>query len=148
MSRTLPSDSRGCLSSLIPLLTSHPSLSPQLRKTEGKAAPPGSTELPPEYLTSPLSQQSQVIIFTSTMEIRVILFFLIFFYIFRVSNSSSLICPSSFPLSYLNIFWMTRCPPREMRQLCRRRRSCSWPSLCPKVRQRRRSEWLVARQKF
>ncbi|XP_037544971.1 hepatocyte growth factor-regulated tyrosine kinase substrate isoform X4 [Nematolebias whitei] len=41
-------------------LNNHPSLSPQLRKTEGKVAPPGSTELPPEYLTSPLSQQSQM----------------------------------------------------------------------------------------
>ncbi|XP_037544972.1 hepatocyte growth factor-regulated tyrosine kinase substrate isoform X5 [Nematolebias whitei] len=30
------------------------------KKTEGKVAPPGSTELPPEYLTSPLSQQSQM----------------------------------------------------------------------------------------
>ncbi|XP_067332486.1 hepatocyte growth factor-regulated tyrosine kinase substrate isoform X7 [Channa argus] len=29
------------------------------KKAEGKAAPPGSAELPPEYLTSPLSQQSQ-----------------------------------------------------------------------------------------
>ncbi|XP_067332485.1 hepatocyte growth factor-regulated tyrosine kinase substrate isoform X6 [Channa argus] len=41
------------------LLNNHPSLSPTLRKAEGKAAPPGSAELPPEYLTSPLSQQSQ-----------------------------------------------------------------------------------------
>nr|XP_019950083.1 PREDICTED: hepatocyte growth factor-regulated tyrosine kinase substrate isoform X2 [Paralichthys olivaceus] len=43
------------------LLNNHPSLSPPLRKAEGKA--PGSTgtpELPPEYLTSPLSQQSQM----------------------------------------------------------------------------------------
>lgn len=55
------SDLKGCLSSLIPLFTSHPSLSPPLRKAESKAPPSGSAELPPEYLTSPLSQQSQVI---------------------------------------------------------------------------------------
>lgn len=54
-------DLKGCLSSLIPLLTSHPSLSPPLRKAESKAPSTGSAELPPEYLTSPLSQQSQVI---------------------------------------------------------------------------------------
>lgn len=53
-------DLKGCLSSLIPLLTSHPSLSPPLRKAETKAPSSGSAELPPEYLTSPLSQQSQV----------------------------------------------------------------------------------------
>lgn len=51
---------RLCLSSLIPPFTSHPSLSPPLRKAESKAPPSGSAELPPEYLTSPLSQQSQV----------------------------------------------------------------------------------------
>lgn len=58
------SDLKGCLSSLIPLLTSHPSLSPPLRKAETKAPASGSAELPPEYLTSPLSQQSQVIQWT------------------------------------------------------------------------------------
>nr|XP_043907073.1 hepatocyte growth factor-regulated tyrosine kinase substrate isoform X1 [Solea senegalensis] len=42
------------------LLNNHPSLSPPLRKAEGKAAPAGPAELPPEYLTSPLSQQSQM----------------------------------------------------------------------------------------
>ncbi|XP_034750325.1 hepatocyte growth factor-regulated tyrosine kinase substrate isoform X2 [Etheostoma cragini] len=42
------------------LLNNHPSLSPPLRKAEGKAPAPGAAELPPEYLTSPLSQQSQV----------------------------------------------------------------------------------------
>ncbi|XP_013880689.1 hepatocyte growth factor-regulated tyrosine kinase substrate isoform X1 [Austrofundulus limnaeus] len=41
-------------------LNNHPSLSPQLRKTEGKAPATGPSELPPEYLTSPLSQQSQM----------------------------------------------------------------------------------------
>ncbi|XP_028311385.1 hepatocyte growth factor-regulated tyrosine kinase substrate isoform X2 [Gouania willdenowi] len=41
------------------LLNNHPSLSPPLRKAEGKAPAPTSAELPPEYLTSPLSQQSQ-----------------------------------------------------------------------------------------
>lgn len=46
-------------------LSSHPSLSPPLRKAEGKAPSSGSAELPPEYLTSPLSQQSQVIIWNS-----------------------------------------------------------------------------------
>uniref|UniRef100_A0A1A8FCX8 Hepatocyte growth factor-regulated tyrosine kinase substrate n=1 Tax=Nothobranchius korthausae TaxID=1143690 RepID=A0A1A8FCX8_9TELE len=40
-------------------LNNHPSLSPPLRKADGKAPPTGSSELPPEYLTSPLSQQSQ-----------------------------------------------------------------------------------------
>ncbi|XP_034045914.1 hepatocyte growth factor-regulated tyrosine kinase substrate isoform X2 [Thalassophryne amazonica] len=42
------------------LNNSHPSLSPPLRKAEGKTAPSGTAELPPEYLTSPLSQQSQM----------------------------------------------------------------------------------------
>ncbi|XP_028454823.1 hepatocyte growth factor-regulated tyrosine kinase substrate isoform X3 [Perca flavescens] len=42
------------------LLNNHPSLSPPLKKAEGKAPAPGIAELPPEYLTSPLSQQSQV----------------------------------------------------------------------------------------
>uniref|UniRef100_A0A665VEY1 Hepatocyte growth factor-regulated tyrosine kinase substrate n=1 Tax=Echeneis naucrates TaxID=173247 RepID=A0A665VEY1_ECHNA len=42
------------------LLNNHPSLSPPLRKAEGKAPSSGSAELPPEYLTSPLSQQSQM----------------------------------------------------------------------------------------
>lgn len=46
------------------LLNNHPSLSPPLRKAEGKAPPPGPAELPPEYLTSPLSQQSQVAVST------------------------------------------------------------------------------------
>jgi len=72
-------DSPGCcLFSLIPLaLTSHPSLSPPPRKAEGKASSSSSSsssstgggggtggpaELPPEYLTSPLSQQSQVVV--------------------------------------------------------------------------------------
>ncbi|XP_035262130.1 hepatocyte growth factor-regulated tyrosine kinase substrate-like isoform X3 [Anguilla anguilla] len=32
------------------------------KKAEGKAASTGSSELPPEYLTSPLSQQSQVVV--------------------------------------------------------------------------------------
>ncbi|XP_015254027.1 PREDICTED: hepatocyte growth factor-regulated tyrosine kinase substrate isoform X7 [Cyprinodon variegatus] len=41
------------------LLNNHPSLSPPLRKAEGKAPASTATELPPEYLTSPLSQQSQ-----------------------------------------------------------------------------------------
>ncbi|XP_069559052.1 hepatocyte growth factor-regulated tyrosine kinase substrate isoform X3 [Brachyistius frenatus] len=41
------------------LNNSHPSLSPPLRKAEAKVPPPGTAELPPEYLTSPLSQQSQ-----------------------------------------------------------------------------------------
>ncbi|XP_026074603.1 hepatocyte growth factor-regulated tyrosine kinase substrate-like isoform X4 [Carassius auratus] len=43
------------------LLNNHPSLSPPPRKAEGKAASAGQPELPPEYLTSPLSQQSQVV---------------------------------------------------------------------------------------
>ncbi|RXN03920.1 hepatocyte growth factor-regulated tyrosine kinase substrate isoform X1 [Labeo rohita] len=43
------------------LLNNHPSLSPPPRKAEGKAASTGQSELPPEYLTSPLSQQSQVV---------------------------------------------------------------------------------------
>ncbi|XP_053707344.1 hepatocyte growth factor-regulated tyrosine kinase substrate isoform X4 [Synchiropus splendidus] len=42
------------------LLNNHPSLSPPLRKAEGKAQSSGTAELPPEYLTSPLSQQSQM----------------------------------------------------------------------------------------
>ncbi|KAF3846262.1 hypothetical protein F7725_003340 [Dissostichus mawsoni] len=42
------------------LLNNHPSLSPPLRKAEGKAPTPSAVELPPEYLTSPLSQQSQM----------------------------------------------------------------------------------------
>ncbi|XP_041943217.1 hepatocyte growth factor-regulated tyrosine kinase substrate isoform X2 [Alosa sapidissima] len=42
------------------LLSSHPSLSPPPRKSEGKAPSVAPSELPPEYLTSPLSQQSQV----------------------------------------------------------------------------------------
>ncbi|XP_015254030.1 PREDICTED: hepatocyte growth factor-regulated tyrosine kinase substrate isoform X10 [Cyprinodon variegatus] len=42
------------------LLNNHPSLSPPLRKAEGKAPASTATELPPEYLTSPLSQQSQM----------------------------------------------------------------------------------------
>ncbi|XP_008414324.1 hepatocyte growth factor-regulated tyrosine kinase substrate isoform X2 [Poecilia reticulata] len=45
-------------------LNNHPSLSPPLRKAEGKAPPSSSSsssaDLPPEYLTSPLSQQSQM----------------------------------------------------------------------------------------
>ncbi|XP_062305455.1 hepatocyte growth factor-regulated tyrosine kinase substrate isoform X1 [Osmerus eperlanus] len=45
------------------LLNNHPSLSPPPRKAEGKAATvAGPAELPPEYLTSPLSQQSQVVV--------------------------------------------------------------------------------------
>lgn len=88
MSRTFLSNFQGCLSSLIPFLTSHPSLSPQLRKTEGKAPATGSTELPPEYLTSPLSQQSQVNIFTSTLDNRVSL---VLSCSFRVSNSAYLL---------------------------------------------------------
>uniref|UniRef100_A0A673JT72 Hepatocyte growth factor-regulated tyrosine kinase substrate n=1 Tax=Sinocyclocheilus rhinocerous TaxID=307959 RepID=A0A673JT72_9TELE len=43
------------------LLNNHPSLSPPPRKAEGKATSAGQPELPPEYLTSPLSQQSQVV---------------------------------------------------------------------------------------
>ncbi|XP_048101090.1 hepatocyte growth factor-regulated tyrosine kinase substrate isoform X1 [Alosa pseudoharengus] len=42
------------------LNNSHPSLSPPPRKSEGKAPSVAPSELPPEYLTSPLSQQSQV----------------------------------------------------------------------------------------
>ncbi|XP_061556871.1 hepatocyte growth factor-regulated tyrosine kinase substrate isoform X1 [Phycodurus eques] len=44
------------------LLNNHPSLSPPLRKAESKPASTGTggAELPPEYLTSPLSQQSQM----------------------------------------------------------------------------------------
>ncbi|XP_041943228.1 hepatocyte growth factor-regulated tyrosine kinase substrate isoform X2 [Alosa pseudoharengus] len=41
-------------------LNNHPSLSPPPRKSEGKAPSVAPSELPPEYLTSPLSQQSQV----------------------------------------------------------------------------------------
>ncbi|KAM9745980.1 hepatocyte growth factor-regulated tyrosine kinase substrate isoform 3-T3 [Menidia menidia] len=41
-------------------LNNHPSLSPPLRKAEGKAPSTTTAELPPEYLTSPLSQQSQM----------------------------------------------------------------------------------------
>ena len=46
------------------VLTSHPSLSPPPRKAEGgkASATAGPAELPPEYLTSPLSQQSQVVV--------------------------------------------------------------------------------------
>nr|XP_046191586.1 hepatocyte growth factor-regulated tyrosine kinase substrate-like isoform X3 [Oncorhynchus gorbuscha] len=51
------------------LLNNHPSLSPPPRKAEGgkpvgtsTSVTPGLTELPPEYLTSPLSQQSQVVV--------------------------------------------------------------------------------------
>ncbi|KAM4598528.1 hepatocyte growth factor-regulated tyrosine kinase substrate isoform 3-T3 [Polymixia lowei] len=44
------------------LLNNHPSLSPPPRKAEGKAPSAGPAELPPEYLTSPLSQQSQVVV--------------------------------------------------------------------------------------
>ncbi|KAM6957543.1 hepatocyte growth factor-regulated tyrosine kinase substrate isoform 2-T2 [Aplochiton taeniatus] len=44
------------------LLNNHPSLSPPPRKGEVKAASAGPAELPPEYLTSPLSQQSQVVV--------------------------------------------------------------------------------------
>ncbi|XP_005164430.1 hepatocyte growth factor-regulated tyrosine kinase substrate isoform X1 [Danio rerio] len=43
------------------ILNNHPSLSPPPRKAEGKAPSTGPSELPPEYLTSPLSQQSQVV---------------------------------------------------------------------------------------
>ncbi|XP_057672997.1 hepatocyte growth factor-regulated tyrosine kinase substrate isoform X2 [Corythoichthys intestinalis] len=42
------------------LLNNHPSLSPPLRKAEGKPTSTSAAELPPEYLTSPLSQQSQM----------------------------------------------------------------------------------------
>ncbi|XP_029913749.1 hepatocyte growth factor-regulated tyrosine kinase substrate isoform X3 [Myripristis murdjan] len=42
------------------LLNNHPSLSPPPRKAEGKSSSAGPAELPPEYLTSPLSQQSQM----------------------------------------------------------------------------------------
>uniref|UniRef100_A0A3Q3WYY5 Hepatocyte growth factor-regulated tyrosine kinase substrate n=1 Tax=Mola mola TaxID=94237 RepID=A0A3Q3WYY5_MOLML len=42
------------------LLNNQPSLSPPLKKSESKAPASGSAELPPEYLTSPLSQQSQM----------------------------------------------------------------------------------------
>ena len=57
-------DSQGCLSSPFLVLTSHPSLSPPPRKAEGgkATATAGPAELPPEYLTSPLSQQSQVVV--------------------------------------------------------------------------------------
>ncbi|XP_041943231.1 hepatocyte growth factor-regulated tyrosine kinase substrate isoform X8 [Alosa pseudoharengus] len=41
-------------------LNNHPSLSPPPRKSEGKAPSVAPSELPPEYLTSPLSQQSQM----------------------------------------------------------------------------------------
>ncbi|XP_028843241.1 hepatocyte growth factor-regulated tyrosine kinase substrate isoform X1 [Denticeps clupeoides] len=41
-------------------LNNHPSLSPPPRKAEGKTSSAGTTDLPPEYLTSPLSQQSQM----------------------------------------------------------------------------------------
>ncbi|XP_034151369.1 hepatocyte growth factor-regulated tyrosine kinase substrate isoform X2 [Esox lucius] len=51
------------------LLNNHPSLSPPPRKAEGGkpsgtsgSMAPGPAELPPEYLTSPLSQQSQVVV--------------------------------------------------------------------------------------
>ncbi|KAL0993555.1 hypothetical protein UPYG_G00109660 [Umbra pygmaea] len=51
------------------LLNNHPSLSPPPRKAEGgkpagtsTSVTPGPAELPPEYLTSPLSQQSQVVV--------------------------------------------------------------------------------------
>ncbi|XP_051987998.1 hepatocyte growth factor-regulated tyrosine kinase substrate isoform X3 [Xyrauchen texanus] len=43
------------------ILNNHPSLSPPPRKAEGKSTNSGQSELPPEYLTSPLSQQSQVV---------------------------------------------------------------------------------------
>ncbi|XP_059892222.1 hepatocyte growth factor-regulated tyrosine kinase substrate isoform X3 [Gadus macrocephalus] len=48
-------------------LNNHPSLSPPPRKAEGgkasaAAGAAGPAELPPEYLTSPLSQQSQVVV--------------------------------------------------------------------------------------
>ncbi len=69
LSRMFSSNLKGCLSSLIPFLTSHPSLSPPLRKAEGKAPSSGSAELPPEYLTSPLSQQSQVTVWSLLIEI-------------------------------------------------------------------------------
>ncbi|XP_017309618.1 hepatocyte growth factor-regulated tyrosine kinase substrate isoform X3 [Ictalurus punctatus] len=47
-------------------LNNHPSLSPPSRKAEGKSSSSsssssGQSELPPEYLTSPLAQQSQVV---------------------------------------------------------------------------------------
>ncbi|XP_026882557.2 hepatocyte growth factor-regulated tyrosine kinase substrate isoform X1 [Electrophorus electricus] len=43
------------------LLNNQPSLSPPPRKAEGKSSSGGGqTELPPEYLTSPLAQQSQM----------------------------------------------------------------------------------------
>ncbi|XP_076866192.1 hepatocyte growth factor-regulated tyrosine kinase substrate isoform X3 [Brachyhypopomus gauderio] len=43
------------------LLNNQPSLSPPPRKVEGKTSGAGGqTELPPEYLTSPLAQQSQM----------------------------------------------------------------------------------------
>ncbi|XP_056609502.1 hepatocyte growth factor-regulated tyrosine kinase substrate isoform X2 [Triplophysa dalaica] len=42
-------------------LNNHPSLSPPPRKAEGKTGSTGQADLPPEYLTSPLSQQSQVV---------------------------------------------------------------------------------------
>ncbi|XP_055041736.1 hepatocyte growth factor-regulated tyrosine kinase substrate isoform X2 [Misgurnus anguillicaudatus] len=42
-------------------LNNHPSLSPPPRKAEGKTGSTGQSDLPPEYLTSPLSQQSQVV---------------------------------------------------------------------------------------
>ncbi|XP_055041753.1 hepatocyte growth factor-regulated tyrosine kinase substrate isoform X4 [Misgurnus anguillicaudatus] len=41
-------------------LNNHPSLSPPPRKAEGKTGSTGQSDLPPEYLTSPLSQQSQM----------------------------------------------------------------------------------------
>lgn len=84
------------------------------RKAEGKAT--STTELPPEYLTSPLSQQSQVL-----NPVRPV-------------GTSSLGPPSPSPL-------VLSCPPRGMRRPCRRRRSCSWPWRCHSRRQRRRRGW-------
>lgn len=79
------------------------------RKAEGKAA---STELPPEYLTSPLSQQSQVLPGPAGGA-------------WPPGPRSGRPVPPS-------------CPPRGMRRPCRRRRSCSWPWPCRSRRPRRR----------
>lgn len=135
-------------------LTSHPSLSPPLRKADGKAPTTGSADLPPEYLTSPLSQQSQVkkkqksCLAQNKHMIWNIMRFLVSHHSIEKFHtwinwgyweSNDLDLPLSWSL--------TRCPPREMRQPCKRRRNCSWLLPFPKAKQRRRNGWWVSQLK-
>lgn len=91
------------------------------RKTEGKAAT--TSELPPEYLTSPLSQQSQV----------------------SGCPIGDLVILTSLwiPLLTTSSFFHCSCLQSVMRQLCKRKRSSSWLLPCLSQRLRRRREWFV-----